>query len=622
MIYKRILENMRQVKPNSFFLIVSFIAGITFLIVTPPFQVPDEINHFYKSYQISEGKFLSETTDNRLGGYIPKSLVETTQSFSGLRWNTNAKTSFKAISNHFSVPLNEDNKIFIDFPNTALYSPVSYLPQAFSIFILRNLNCSPIFIFYGARLFTLLVWIICIWLAIKITPIYKWLFVLLALLPMSIFINMSLSADIATTILAFLLIAYFLKLTFEDKKIDLKKISVVTGLSVLLASAKLVYTPIILLFLLIPKRNFKNTREFYLYFIFTLVLGFGTALLWSKIINIQYIPYEDYNVAYRDGVDLVKGSNIHKQLDHILNNGLYIFEVLVNSMYQQFHTYYTGYIGIFGWLEIPLPTEIIHFSYLFIIFVVIFENNENLNFSVFQRFVIFGSLIATIALILLSQHLTWNIIGGDIIHIQGRYFIPVFPLLFILFNNSKYNKQFLTSVIVMLLSVALLCFSARKVYLHYYIAPDFDTIKIECDAEGVVDKYLTTSIPDIYFEYANNRSSRYSRSGDFSIELSSEKPFGFTYKLYNCKMGDVIEIEVWRFGKSGSIILAGDSGKAFYLASSEVIETDPEGWEKLRYSYTLQSNMKGTEIITYLYNDSHDASYFDDFSISINNKLK
>jgi hypothetical protein len=155
-------------------------------------------------------------------------------------------------------------------------------------------------------------------------------------------------------------------------------------------------------------------------------------------------------------------------------------------------------------------------------------------------------------------------------------------------------------------------------YTRYYISPDVNTIKIECDAEELTSaKFFKTSIPNIFFENGNRQSNRYSRSGNFSIELFSEKPYGFTYRLYNGKMGDVIEIEVWRFGKSGGIVLAGESGKSFYLTSSKVVDTDAEGWEKLRYSYTLQSNMKSKEIGIYLYNNNNDTSYFDDFSISI-----
>ena len=120
---------------------------MAFLILTPPFQVPDEINHFYKSYQISDGHFISKTTNNRLGGYVPKSFVEITEPFLVLRGNMNAKIDYKRIFSQFTIPLNEDDKVFVDFPNTGLYSPVSYLPQAVSIFILKNLNVAPLYIF-------------------------------------------------------------------------------------------------------------------------------------------------------------------------------------------------------------------------------------------------------------------------------------------------------------------------------------------------------------------------------------------------------------------------------------------------------------------------------------------
>ncbi len=617
------IKNLKQVKPDKFFLIVSFIYGMTFLILTPPFQVPDEINHFYKSYQISDGHFLSETRDNRLGGYVPESFIETTKPFLELRWKMNSKTSFKIIRKQFSIPLQEDQKTYVDFPNTALYSPVSYLPQAFSIFILKNFNVSPLFIFYGARIFTLLLWIIGIWFAIRITPVYKWLFVLLALLPMSLFTNMSLSADVVTNVLSFLLIAYFLKLAFEKKTIELKDFLIIVFLSILLASAKLVYTPIIFLFLIIPKNRFRSAKTFYLYFILIIIIGFGTALFWSKLINSLYIPYKNYNPQYRNTVDLVKCADIEAQTEYILNHGFYILKVFMNSLRHAFDMYYRGYIGTFGWLDTKLPIWLINISYIAIIVIAILENNKNENFSKFQRFVILGSFITTIALILLSQHLTWDCVGGEKTGtLQGRYFIPVFPLLFILFNNSRYNKQLLTKGIVMLLSITLLSFSAWTLYARYYIPPVFETIKIECDAEELTsDKLFKTSIPNIFLENGDRQSNRHARSGNFSVELHSEKPYGFTYRFYDGRMGDVINIEAWRLGNSGSIVLSGKAGKAFYITSSKVVDTDAGGWNKIQVDYTLQSNMRGKEIGIYLYNNSRDTSYFDDLSITLH-KLK
>ena len=615
---RSVISKINSIKPGGFFLVVSLISGVLFIIITPPFQVPDEINHFYKSYQISNGNLLSEKMDNRLGGYVPISFIEVTKPFLDLRWNLNSKTNFKTIHELLSVPLNEDDEVFVDFPNTALYSPVSYIPQAFSIFVLKKLNISPLIIFYGARIFTLLIWILCIWLAIKITPIYKWLFVLLALLPMSVFTNMSLSADVVTNIFAFLLIAYFLKVTFQNKKLDLKDFLIIIFLTIMLASAKIVYTPIVFLFLLIPLKQFKNTKKFYFYFIVLLLTGFGTALLWSELINNLYIPYKNYNAAYRDAIDLLKCGSIHEQLDYILGNRLYIFRVFINSMYQTFDMYYSGYIGTFGWLDTKLPVWLIHISYIVIIFTAIFENNEKLSFNNFQRIVILASLFATIAFILLSQHLTWDCIGDKIIAtIQGRYFIPAFPLLFIMFNNSRYNRNFLIKVTVIVFSIVLLLFSIWTLYSRYYISPEFDNI--QCNAEELTsDKLFKTSIPNIFLENGNRQSNKYSKSGDFSIELFSENPYGFTYRYFNGELGDIINIEVWRFGKSGGIILAGKSGKGFYLTSSEIIETDANGWDRLQLNYTLQSDMKGKEIGIYLYNNNKDPNYFDDLSISIN----
>jgi uncharacterized membrane protein len=79
--------------------------------------------------------------------------------FSDLPGNKYAKTNRKIIFEQFKIPLKEEEKIFVDFPNTALYTPVSYLPQSLTIFFLRTFELPPLAIFYGARIVTLLCWI-------------------------------------------------------------------------------------------------------------------------------------------------------------------------------------------------------------------------------------------------------------------------------------------------------------------------------------------------------------------------------------------------------------------------------------------------------------------------------
>lgn len=610
------IERFAKIKAQNFFLFFSIVFGTLFISVTPPFQVPDEINHFYKIYQISDGVFLSEKIDGRLGGYVPKSFVEITHPFLHLRWNANAKTQILTTIQQFSVSLHEEDKVFVDFPNTAVYTPVSYVPQSFIVFVLKTINTPPMYIFYITKLFMLLFWSICIWYIIKIIPVYKWLFALLALLPMSLYINSSFSADVVTTILAFMFLGLVLKHIFNNETIKIKEYAVLLLIAILLASAKFVYIPIILLFFLLRKKKVEIFGSFYWSFALMLLLTFCTALFWSKIVNHIYIPYEVYNPNYRDGIDLVKCANIKGQMNYIINNGSYILDVFGKSICSSFDMYYRGYIGTFGWVDTNIPYSIINLFYGLLFLVAVFENNVGLRFGIEKKIILVTVFLTTIILVLLSQHLAWDCVGTDLIaNIQGRYFIPVFPLFFVLFNgfNNKYNMVIIVPIAVFFL----LSYSTYVLCNRYYATLNFDIQKIYCDAETInAEKKFITSNSNSVLENGAAQSNKQSKSGKHSIKLHLGDPFGFTYKITNLKIGDELNIDVWRLGKKGEIILSGENGKLFYLSSQGAIEKDTCGWEKLHLYYQIISNIADKEIGVYIYNPSPDTSYFDDFLIT------
>jgi len=72
------------IQPERAFLIVGFIFGVAILILTPPFQVPDEPQHFFRAFQLSEGRFRDLVVlapdekdgmrSGRYGTMLPKSL--------------------------------------------------------------------------------------------------------------------------------------------------------------------------------------------------------------------------------------------------------------------------------------------------------------------------------------------------------------------------------------------------------------------------------------------------------------------------------------------------------------------------------------------------------------------
>ncbi|MDF2454144.1 MAG: Protein of unknown function rane [Cytophagaceae bacterium] len=616
-----------KLKPDLFFLCCSAVFGLILLIVTPPFQTPDEFNHFYRAYQISEGNFVAIKKDNRVGGELPESLVRLTQSFRNMPRREYITTTWTDISDQFDIPLVQDRKVFVDFPNTGMYSFVSYAPQAMGIFVLRVFDLPPLYLFYGARLASLIFWIFSIAFAIRRLPFYQWLFVLLALLPMSVSTNMSVSADVVTNVLAFVVIAYSLDLAYKQPVVSLRHVLVYIVWGILLALAKVVYIPLILLFLLIPHRKFASTRAHY----FTIVLVFAgsaiAAISWSVVMGNLYVPYSLYNPAFRDGpimaTCLVPCANMQDQLHYIMSDWTYVPVVFIHSIKASFDMYFEGYIGTFGWLETTLSIGFIYFSYGIIFLVALWDGSSSFQTGRYFKPMLIGSFTVVIVLLLLTQLLTWVCVGGDWIYIiQGRYIIPVMPLLFMLCYNVKWSRPQVVIKVVSVFSVLSLSYTSAFVYQRYFDQDEVEIIRFSTDVEKVHETYyLTTDRADVYLENGNTQSDEKARSGKYSVKVSFKQPYSLTYRLRECKAGDSLLVDVYRYGSKGGIMISGGEN-SFYTYTDDPIEKDSLGWDHLQKKFLVPHNMgeKQLSIFAY-YKEGDDSSYFDDLRFTYR-KLK
>jgi uncharacterized membrane protein len=534
-----------------------------------------------------------------------------------LRWNKDAKTNYTTIHDQFNIPLNAEEKCFADFPNTAMYSPISYFPQVAGIFVLRPFDLSPLTLFYGGRIAALLFWIAGIFFSIRLIPIYKWFFALIALLPMSLFINMSFSADVATNLLSFILIAYILKLAYSEKSITGKNTLVTAVLMIGLASAKLVYTPLLLLFFLIPAKKFKSKKAFYMNLIILFTVSAATVLAWSGMMDRLYTPYSQYNPEFRDNATLIKYADMHEQIRFMLTHVWSSLAVPFISMTHSFDMYFRGYIGTFGWLDTKFPMWFIIFSYVIIFIVALSDGNKEIAILPKHKKVFLISLISIGTLVLLSQYLTWECTGAMIIGtIQGRYFIPAIPLFFLLIYNSRFNNTGIIIPAVILFSFFSLAFTVSTLYNRYYVMPDSKPGILMCDAEKITgDNYFETDVPSVRLGNGNTQSSENARSGRYSSKLNVQNQFGFTYRLYNCRKGDSIIVNVWRLGAAGSIIISGGKDD-FYISEDKAGVNESAGWENIQIRYRIPADMRNKETLIYLYNNSSDPSYFDDLVVS------
>src|SRR4029079_8068336 len=69
----------RRMTPERTVLVVGLLGGLLFVAATPPFQAPDEPNHFARAYQISEGVLFPRSG----GADLPESVVTLRKDRSG-----------------------------------------------------------------------------------------------------------------------------------------------------------------------------------------------------------------------------------------------------------------------------------------------------------------------------------------------------------------------------------------------------------------------------------------------------------------------------------------------------------------------------------------------------------
>lgn len=149
-------------------------------------------------------------------------------------------------------------RIITDYENTAVYTPLTYLPQAIAISLARLFQASVLLQLYAARLATLITWIILMRLGLKNLPSGKWAVVAIALSPIVTALSCSTSGDSTTFALIFLWISLCLKLRNSMGVLSKMDKVYLTILSLALGLLKAPYMIVAGMVLVIPKMRFTK----------------------------------------------------------------------------------------------------------------------------------------------------------------------------------------------------------------------------------------------------------------------------------------------------------------------------------------------------------------------------
>jgi uncharacterized membrane protein len=262
------------------FAAIAFLFGLPLAFVTPPFQTPDEWAHFYRAYQISEGHFVAPAPDGIGGADLPASLPHLRQHFAKSLFAPRRQISGK-IRSALEIPLNPRERQYVQSPN-AIYSPLSYLPQAIAIRLGRGLDLSPLRLMYLGRLGNLLCFIGLGCISLSIVPVLRRPIFLILVMPMMLDLAASLSADVMTDSLAILMAAMILRECARTTPISAKAQAVIALLAVGVTLAKLAYFPLVGLILLIPATRFGGRRAHWLFVLMILALTLATESYWAS----------------------------------------------------------------------------------------------------------------------------------------------------------------------------------------------------------------------------------------------------------------------------------------------------------------------------------------------------
>jgi uncharacterized membrane protein len=481
--------------PLKFFLITSLLFGCFYAVIIPPFQVPDEFNHFYRSWQISSENVLANnsmatqgvltavrTSDNRVGAVLPQSLRTISQPFRTLPFQLGNKTSKDMIFNMLLIPLENDKRTFFDFPNSGLYAPTAYVPQAFTISMLKKINCPPLYVFYATRFATLFVWILIVGFAIKTTPVAKWLIVFMALLPSSLFINSGNNADVISNALSFLIIAIVLKWLNEKPIISVKDLTILSIAVTILSLNKIVYSPLLFLILLVKKEKFGDFKHKMLFFSSICLVNLGIMAWWLFLIRPLQITYDEYNTLYRTILPQPLNEKVNHlaQLHFILEHPFQYTKILIYSLLKSSPHTLIHYLGKFGWEKNYLPMGI---NFTLFIVLLLRGVSEPIFTVEKKRLWLIKSVFMAIGLMMIVGVATFLYlnsceVGSDFIfNLSGKYFIPIIPLFLLILPNvclvkwslkNRVMRLFLSAEFQASFIVFSLIYGAFEVIWRYY----------------------------------------------------------------------------------------------------------------------------------------------------------
>lgn len=405
-----------RVQPNHFLLVAGLLFGLSLCVLTPPFAVPDEPAHLFRAWSVSHGHWLAQ----KGGAAVPRSYIRLAAfALEGIRGPHGQRFGLSRFREMERIPLERNELTFVPIPadswrqplqyTAGSYSPIGYAGSALGVAFATLLRIPPLWHLYAARLGNLLLAIFLIRFAIGRAPFARWIIALCALLPMSMYLQASASLDAVTIAMAMVVIAETLRFVFTPGQ-NVGGMAISSFLLGLIKPGYLL-VPMLVLLAARDRRRWPSI----LAAVGSAVSGSLLAAVWSS-----------HALTPNPSIAIEPWSRLRTALHHPLSFLL----AAADNWSESLTIRLTEMVGTLGWLDAPMPLPFALLALAGIALLGTGDGPAPRGFRGGARLVpciLFGG---TVGAITLMTHL-YSPAPYFALAIQGRYFLPALPLLFL-----------------------------------------------------------------------------------------------------------------------------------------------------------------------------------------------
>ncbi len=416
-----------KIRAEVLFTVLVFIFSMAFAVSMTPTSPPDEPHHYHSAYQLSN--YLLFRGDTAEYGY------SNDFDYHAFVGHANVSDAYLRVFSEFGEASPAGGaQVVIPSPRKLTYF-VQYLPQATGMAISRALGRNMVTTFMLGRFCNLLFYTACVYVSLKRMSVFKVPMGIVAMLPMTLHQAASLSYDGFVNGMALLLVSAIVNLLLTKDKVSLRELVFIGVVSALLAPAKVIYCPVLLLLFLVRKERFGSMKR--------KLISIGCILLLCAVMIMLIQLPTMMEMTSRGDTKLNYENEFNYTPKYILQHPLESVGIFLKTFYENFYGWFQQAIGsllsgmsIVVWPWVPT-------AYMFVLlFAVINNPKEKMALNVRDRFALVFVILMIIALVMASMFVGWTSNDSKVIQgVQGRYFIPLLPLIILAVANNNFTLK-------------------------------------------------------------------------------------------------------------------------------------------------------------------------------------